>query len=147
MAIEPDHFSARLRAARCYAGLTQNQLADKIGVDRKTVIDVEKGRPRDSLSPSAMQRLAEVCDVPVAFLVAGWEAPPALREAVRRLSLRVDQLEREVSLGKAERDAAAQAIYEIAALLEDQQRTAAAQALERILPRPQREGRRKGDKR
>ena len=56
-------FKISLAAARVNAGLTQNELAEKIGVTRASVISWEKGKsvPRKS----ALYMLADVCGIPI----------------------------------------------------------------------------------
>ena len=64
----------RYRAARCYAGLTQLQLANRLGVDEQTV----KRRERGGGDPKLSEQLAvaHFCGVPETFMVYGWAAIP-----------------------------------------------------------------------
>jgi HTH-type transcriptional regulator / antitoxin HipB len=45
----PDRFGAVLRARRRALGITQQQLADAAGVSRKSVVDIERGKPNAQL--------------------------------------------------------------------------------------------------
>lgn len=63
--------SARYRAARCYAGLTQEELADKLGVEVQTVKRREAGKEAKRLELLAV---ASICNVPIEWLEQGWHA-------------------------------------------------------------------------
>lgn len=84
-------YSARIRAARAYAGLSQTQLADALGVDEQTI------KRRESTSgnePKKGERIAiaAICRVPPEFLELGWDAiTPA------DISGRVDRLETQMA--------------------------------------------------
>lgn len=60
----------RLRIAREYAGLEQEQLADMIGVSRTTISNAEKGRgaPRKI----TLNAWALACGVPVSWIITGY---------------------------------------------------------------------------
>ncbi len=58
---------ARLRAARTDAGLSQEQLAELAGIDRKTVVRLESGTSDARLT--VWLRLARAVRVPLADLV------------------------------------------------------------------------------
>lgn len=75
----------RLRAARAYAGLTQPELADRLGVGRMTIVRGEEGERE----PKRMElrEIAEICGVPLAFLEHGFaalEVDPRLRELLAK---------------------------------------------------------------
>ncbi|MEM9194842.1 MAG: helix-turn-helix transcriptional regulator [Myxococcota bacterium] len=57
---------SRIRSERRRAGLTQAQLAERIGTYRPIVARVEKGRHRQSLR--TLRAYARALDVPVAYL-------------------------------------------------------------------------------
>ncbi|KIX78815.1 hypothetical protein SF23_04405 [Streptomyces sp. MBRL 10] len=58
---------ARIRAARTDAGLTQEALAERVGVDNKTIHRVEYGTSDPTLS--LLLRLADALGVPLPELV------------------------------------------------------------------------------
>ncbi|MFF8408959.1 helix-turn-helix domain-containing protein [Streptomyces omiyaensis] len=58
---------ARLRAAREHAGLSQLALADRCGIDHKTVHRIEYGTSDPSLG--LLLQIAHALDVPLADLV------------------------------------------------------------------------------
>lgn len=62
----------RYRAARAYAGLTQVELAERLGIDKATV----KRRERGGGDPTLSEQLAvaHFCGVPETFMVHGWAA-------------------------------------------------------------------------
>lgn len=70
----------RLRAARHYADLTQDELADHLGVSPRTI----KRWERDDTTPSraVLIAAAAVCNVPVFFLEHGFAEPRPEPEAL-----------------------------------------------------------------
>lgn len=62
----------RLRIAREYAGLEQEQLAELIGVSRNTVSNAEKGRGK--ARKITLNAWALACGVPVSWLETGGDA-------------------------------------------------------------------------
>ena len=64
-------YAARIRAARGFAGLSQEELAERLGVERQWVKRREgdyRGKPADR------ERIARACGVPAEFLENGWNA-------------------------------------------------------------------------
>lgn len=57
----------RIRRARLHANLTQEKLAERVGIDRTTVIRIEAGSSAALLDHLFL--IAEVLDVPLADLV------------------------------------------------------------------------------
>jgi len=51
-------FGLRLRVHRKEAGLTQDQVASRLGVNRTTIVNIEKGRQR-----VALHQLVELADI------------------------------------------------------------------------------------
>jgi transcriptional regulator with XRE-family HTH domain len=66
---------ARICAARKDAGLTQQQVADRIGLTRTSVVNMEAGRQEITLTRFAC--LAEILRLNLAELVREGELPPA----------------------------------------------------------------------
>lgn len=62
------NFGQRLKAARKYAGLTQTQLATKVGMDQTTISDLERGK---SSSSSFCASIARTCGVDALWLETG----------------------------------------------------------------------------
>ncbi len=62
------NFGQRLKAARKYAGLTQTQLATKVGMDQTTISDLERGK---SSSSSFCASIARACGVDPLWLETG----------------------------------------------------------------------------
>jgi transcriptional regulator with XRE-family HTH domain len=79
--------AARLRAARAHAGIGQEEVAEYLGVSTGTVKRMENGKPNGGrdISLEEMLRVAELCDVPPAFMVQGFQAvaPVTLEDAHR----------------------------------------------------------------
>ncbi len=85
----------RIKEARTKAGLSQEALADKLNIARRTVLEYEKGLSDPKVS--TLQRIAEICGVDSAWLLTGNKAqgttgyyvPPSDTETypVQRLSL------------------------------------------------------------
>lgn len=84
----------RLRAAREQAGLSQGQIAAKLGMKRPTISEIEAGRRR--VSAEEIARFSNLYDVAVQWLVSG-EAnatDPAVELAARELAkLKSEDLE------------------------------------------------------
>jgi transcriptional regulator with XRE-family HTH domain len=94
----PD-YRPRIRAARLWADLTQQQLADELGVDVQTI----KRRENDRASqPKRGERLAiaAICGVPPEFLEEGFggHAESEISERLAGLAEQVRYLTRELSL-------------------------------------------------
>jgi transcriptional regulator with XRE-family HTH domain len=64
-------YAPRIKAARAFAGLTQEQLADELGVAVKTVKRKETGVTRAHRRD--LIAIARACDVPLVFLEQGWD--------------------------------------------------------------------------
>lgn len=89
---QDEDIGARVRAARSYADLSQQGLADAIGVERRIVGYIEGNETRHELTVPEARRIAEACGVPVDFLLHGWGAngsSGALAERVAALETRV----------------------------------------------------------
>jgi len=72
---ESDRVGARLRIARRSAGMTQKQLADRLGVEPITVSRWERGVTTPSIP--RLQRIAELTETTVSDLVRASDAPTA----------------------------------------------------------------------
>ena len=71
-----DHVGKRLRQRRWLAGMTQQQLAEKVGIKFQQIQKYETGANR--VSASRLWDISEVFDVPVAYFFEGIEASEAL---------------------------------------------------------------------
>lgn len=65
---ETDRLAKRTRRFRDDAGLTQKELAERMGVDHTEISHIEAGR-RDNLTLRKLRRLAEALEVSVGDLV------------------------------------------------------------------------------
>ncbi len=75
----PNTLPHRLRAAREYAGLSQEALAEQLGVHVRTVKRSEGGARK--VKRQERVAIAEICDVPIWFLEDGWEGWRSQRQA------------------------------------------------------------------
>lgn len=64
-------YSPRIRAARTYAGLSQKELADALGVDEQTIKRRESPSGKEP-KPGERIAIASVCGVPVEFMEVGF---------------------------------------------------------------------------
>jgi putative transcriptional regulator len=80
--MEPSGFGGRLKELRSRAGLTQPQLAERAGVSKATVADLEQGRYEPSW-PMVLA-LAGALGVPLEDFRAGPSAPSAGRGRPRK---------------------------------------------------------------
>lgn len=85
-------YAARYRAARAYAGLSQEELAEKLGVDAQTIKRRESGRQE----PKTAERIAvaTICKVPLEFMENGWGGlqPDEIRELLATQSGILDEI-------------------------------------------------------
>ena len=98
-----EDYSARYRAARGYANLSQEDLAEQLGVDRQTIIRRESGDQQ----PKRAERIAvaAITGVPLPFLEGDWEAlrAPATASELERATAQLRQvLGRAAAAGQAE---------------------------------------------
>ena len=66
--LDPRVLGGRLQDARKAAGLTQQQVADALGVARTTVVAIEKGERR--ISANELVRFAKICHRSVSDFVS-----------------------------------------------------------------------------
>lgn len=80
-------YAARIRAARAYSGMTQRELADRIGVDVQTVKRREAGQQNPKRGE--LLAIAAVTGVPVAFMEHGFGdiEPSEVIERLQRIEL------------------------------------------------------------
>jgi transcriptional regulator with XRE-family HTH domain len=83
--------TARIRAARAYANLTQKDLARAIGVSEQTQKRSEGAEPARVPDDDELRAIARACELPFDFFTMDFGAPEAT------LAERVAALEREVS--------------------------------------------------
>jgi transcriptional regulator with XRE-family HTH domain len=86
---EPEDIGARIAAARHEAGLTQEELADLVGVSTRSLQGYEGG---DVVPYRHMQKLAEVTRRPAAWLLHGDAA-----EDERTNAQRLDRIEEQLA--------------------------------------------------
>jgi HTH-type transcriptional regulator/antitoxin HipB len=82
-----------VRRRRTKASLSQGELADKIGVSRKWIADLERGHPRAQLHLvldvlNALDALVDVIDAPAEESAAGTRAPATSSQTSGRRELR-----------------------------------------------------------
>jgi transcriptional regulator with XRE-family HTH domain len=88
-------FESRLRAARGYAGLTQEQLAARMGVGLSTVKRWEtRARDRDAYEERSLaERVGDATGVPVAFFFAPLQRLEASDDTqLARIERRLDEI-------------------------------------------------------
>lgn len=59
----------RIKAARCAAGLTQKQLADKMGISYVNISQLENGRDKRGPTQETLKKIAEALEVPLNALL------------------------------------------------------------------------------
>lgn len=115
-----------LKTLRLRAGFTQQQLADKAGIDRSWYNQMERGNRPITRAPA--ERLAEVLEVnPVEF---GIESPAALPE-YRSLLDRLEELEAIFAEERRKHERALRAVTRRLADLEEGRETRARQGVRR----------------
>lgn len=119
--VHPDDLGARVRAARSYADLSQQALADAIGVERRIIGYIEGNEDRHELTVLEAQKIATVTGVPISFLLHGWDG--------QGLNERVGRLEDAVRLAEQDRNRLAEEIDHIYATIESRFADVASQRL------------------
>jgi transcriptional regulator with XRE-family HTH domain len=90
-------YGPRIRAARCFAGLSQTELAQRVGREKQWVVRRERDAPRPE-DPVVEDRdlilVAEATKVPIEFLRQGWPTvqpdQPSIEERMEALESRVE---------------------------------------------------------
>lgn len=85
-----DKIAVRIREARKFAGLSQAQVANILGIHRPSVTEIEAGNRR--VSAEELARMAELFDVSVAWLVG--KAPESIESDDPRVELAARELNR-----------------------------------------------------
>lgn len=78
--------AARVRAARGYADLTQPELADRLGLEKQSIVRTEGGS-RDP-KKAELIAIAHICGVPVEFMTGGFGQ--VTRDELRDLLERIE---------------------------------------------------------
>lgn len=100
-----DDIGARVRAARCYAKLTHDGLGKKLGLERRVVAAIEENNPRHQLTIAEAKKIADVCSVPVSFLIEGWAVNRPIQDRLSDIERSVTKLaERDGELTAHERE-------------------------------------------
>lgn len=88
----PDGYGARIRAARCFAGLSQPALAKKLGREVQWIKRREKDTPGLTMDRDLVL-IADATKVPIEFLRQGWGIvqpdQPSIEERMEALENRV----------------------------------------------------------
>jgi transcriptional regulator with XRE-family HTH domain len=86
---DADEHARRARVARCWAGISRDELAQKMGVSFHTVERTETGRR--AVTGDELALIGNLCGVPESFMRYGW-ASCAPRERLDELYGRVEEL-------------------------------------------------------
>lgn len=78
VAAEPSNLKDRVKQARTFAGLTQEELAKLVGVSQPVISQLERG---DNLQSVHLLKIAEVCGVDPIWLSSGHGVAPYVGEA------------------------------------------------------------------
>lgn len=87
--------SEKIREARSKAGLTQQQLADKLGVRHNSISSWENGV--NSISIENLQKIADALDVPVAEFLDEELTSMTTGERIRKARLRADMTQEQLA--------------------------------------------------
>lgn len=93
--MDSDETTARIRAARGYANLSQPGLAEALGLSTQTVKRMESGERPVRLME--LRQIGEVCQVPREFMEGGWAALTAIHHGSNNLSERMQSLSEELN--------------------------------------------------
>lgn len=97
MLIEPAEAGRRVRAARAYANLSRECLAERCGLTLKQVRDLEEGR-RTVTTLDELDTIAVQCDVPIEFVRDGFTGTTETYERIWQLMTMVPGVDREALL-------------------------------------------------
>ena len=84
MLTDPVEAGRRVRAARAYANLSRQEVADRCGLSLKQVRDLEEGT-RTVTTLAELDTIAQACDTPREFLRLGWTGGGELFEKIWQL--------------------------------------------------------------
>jgi transcriptional regulator with XRE-family HTH domain len=82
-----DDYGARIRAAQAYAGLDQVALAQALAMSVRTLERIYSNER--ALTLPEVKKVAEVCGVPIGFLVEGWNANRPIHDRLAEIDRRL----------------------------------------------------------
>lgn len=94
MLTDPQEAGRRVRAARAYANLSRQDLAERCGLTLKQVRDLEEGT-RTVTTLAELDAIALACDTPREFLRLGWTGGSDLFERIWELLALVPEVDME----------------------------------------------------
>jgi len=104
--LDAKEVAGRIRACRAYAGLTRQELAEKMETSSSTVERWEKAHPGSlggndgARRQSILWEVAKACDLDPAWAIGDWDVPPIYRVQERDVRGIVGRLQRiEQALG------------------------------------------------
>lgn len=95
--------AARIRAARAYADLSQPGLAALVGVSAATIKRLERGYRATVIDDADLDRIADACGVPRAFMREGFQDGP-LELTERQLARMTETIEAAIAQFRDGRD-------------------------------------------
>lgn len=102
MLTDPAETARRVRAARAYAGLTREALAEQAGLTHKMLKLIEEGR-RQSTTRDELLALGHVCNVPDEFMDVGFQGAQDVYKQLARIFAVVLSQDMPAILAEAER--------------------------------------------
>ncbi len=105
--LDAEETAARIRSCRAYAGLTRQELAEKMSTSSSTVERWEKAHPGSLGGDDGARRqsilwdVAKVCDLDPEWALGDWDVPPTYRlqeSDVRGIVGRLQRIEAAVGL-------------------------------------------------
>jgi transcriptional regulator with XRE-family HTH domain len=85
-----DDYGARIRAAQAYAGLDQVALAQALAISVRTLERIYSNER--ALTLSEAKKIAEVCEVPIGFIVEGWNTNRPIQDRLSEIDRRIADL-------------------------------------------------------
>jgi transcriptional regulator with XRE-family HTH domain len=101
------YYGGRVRAARGYAGLTQDALAQALGVDPATIKRREAPRGAENYKPPKKGEriaIAQICGIPPEFMEEGFggRASDEISEQLAQMRAQIQDLHRELVVHELE---------------------------------------------
>ena len=85
-----DDYGARIRAAQAYAGLDQAGLAQALAMSVRTLERIYSNER--ALTLSEARKIAEACEVPIGFIVEGWNINRPIQDRLTDIERRLGEV-------------------------------------------------------
>lgn len=85
-----EDYGARVRAAQAYVGMERKEFAQALGFSERTLDRLATNER--ALSIAEAKKIADVCRVPVSFLVEGWNVNRPIQDRLAAIERRLEEV-------------------------------------------------------